>query len=448
MRDLVIVGLVAVLCLVALRRPWIGALAWAWLSLMNPHKYAWGFAVNAPLAQSVALCTLAGLLFTRNRWTPIPASPMVWFAVFTVWITVSWLMGYHVEANFDQWLRVMKINFMIFITAMLIRTQFQINVFIVVAVFSLALLGAKGGLFVFSTGGAYRVWGPPTSYINGNNEFAVALVAIIPLLRYVQLQMERGLLRHGMTGIMVLCGAASLGSQSRGALLAAGAMVFMLWWRGTRNRLSGAIVVAILAVPLVIFMPDSWTARMNTISNYEEDASAMGRIAAWTMAFHAANAHFFGLGMDATKEAWFLAYSPYGLTYGTPVAHSIYFQVLGHHGWVGLFIYMAMWASTWRACAGLRRDARSDDRLRWVGDLGGMVQVSLIGFLAGGAFLNLAYYDMSFYTLLVACLAVNWVRRRAWEEEPEPPPIGWGMWRWRPAEPGLPHRRIAEGRSA
>jgi hypothetical protein len=41
-----------------------------------------------------------------------------------------------------------------------------------VTTLSLALLGAKGGVFTLMTAGSYRVWGPPGSFIEDNNEFA------------------------------------------------------------------------------------------------------------------------------------------------------------------------------------------------------------------------------------------------------------------------------------
>ena len=42
--------------------------------------------------------------------------------------------------------------------------------------------GIKGGIFTILTGGDFRVWGPPGSFIEGNNEIALAILIVISLL--------------------------------------------------------------------------------------------------------------------------------------------------------------------------------------------------------------------------------------------------------------------------
>ena len=66
MRDLALGMVLLTLCLAALRRPWIGVMAWTWLSLMSPHAYTWRLN-SLPVAAAVAICTLIGLLFTKDR---------------------------------------------------------------------------------------------------------------------------------------------------------------------------------------------------------------------------------------------------------------------------------------------------------------------------------------------------------------------------------------------
>lgn len=71
-------------------------------------------------------------------------------------------------------------------------------------------------------------------------------------------------------------------------------------------------------------------------------------------------------------------------------AHSIYFQVLGEHGWVGLILFLGIGVATWMTARDLFRMARHSPRHGWAGHLGAMVQVSLIGYGSSGAFLSLA----------------------------------------------------------
>lgn len=424
MRDLIIVAICVFGSLVALRKPWIGVLVWTWLSLMNPHRYSWGFAYDAPLAAMSAACTLLGLMATRDRRWPISNAPTAWFVVFMVWMTISWLAGLSPKDDYEQWNKVMKIDLMILVAIALLASKEQILGFAWVAVGSLALLGAKGGLFTIMTGGSYRVWGPPGSFIGGNNEFALALAITIPLMRFLQLQLQSKWGRHAMTAGMVLCAASALGSHSRGGLLAVSAMGLLMWWRG-RNRLVGGIVIACVALLLVAFMPDQWGERMQTIETFEEDRSAMGRIAAWNLAWNASFHYPFGVGFNAARQELFLAYSDYGLEYGTPVAHSIYFQVLGHHGLGGLAIFLIMWVVTYRWAGWLRVHGAQMPETRWVSDLGAMSQVSLVGYAVGGAFLSLAYFDLPYIVMVLVVVSRAWLEKRRWQTEIYPRRAWW-----------------------
>ena len=418
MRDIVIVGIVVICALIALRRPWVGVMLCTLLSLMNPHRYAYGFALTTPLAAMAAASKLVGLLLTKDRSSPFKGTPVVWLAVFMVWMTISWLLGIDVEADYEQWNKVMKIDLMILVGMAVLHTRLHIMTLTWVCAGSLAILGMKGGIFTIATGGNYRVWGPPASFIADNNEFALSLVMTVPLLRFLQLQMPSGWRRHLMTGAMLLCAAAAIGSQSRGALLAISTMVTLLWWRG-RSRLLGGIVMVLAAITLFAFMPESWHERMSTIKTYDEDRSAMGRISAWWVAWGIGKNMPFGVGYFTFTPAHnelFERYSPFP-DY-IHAAHSIYFQVMGNHGFIGLFIFLAIFGTTYLWAGRLRRTAAGDERTQWCADLGSMVQVSLLGYAVGGAFLSLAYFDLPYNLMMLIVLAADWKRRRAWETEP------------------------------
>lgn len=422
MRDITIVAMVVVLALVALRRPWIGVLLWAWISLMNPHRYAWGFAYDFPVAAMAAAATLLGLMFCKERDNPFKGPPVAWFVVFTLWMTLSWRMGLDPAGDYEQWDKVMKINLMVIVGLVLIRSKEQIMLLMWVCALSLALLGAKGGVFTILNGGSYRVWGPPGTFIGDNNEFALALVMTIPLLRFLQLQMPMGRWRHGMTVLMVLTAAAALGSHSRGGLLAITAMTLLLWWRG-RNRLAGGVVIVAVGIALLLFMPEEWTNRMSTIDEYAEDDSALGRFSAWWVSWRVAQNYPFGIGYTLPRPELFAMYSPYPHL-GTPVAHSIYFQVMGHHGFIGLFFFLMIWISTWFMAWRIKKRAEGIPEARWCADLANMCQVSLVGYLVGGAFLSLSYFDLPYNIMSLVVMTHLWLVRQRWRQE-SPKPTRW-----------------------
>ena len=107
-------------------------------------------------------------------------------------------------------------------------------------------------------------------------------------------------------------------------------------------------------------------------------------------------------------------------------AHSIYFQVLGDHGFVGLALYLGMLATAWWYAAAVRRRARRSDHLAWMADLAGMIQVSLVAFVVAGAGLSMAYYDL-LYLLLGTVIALRqMVLQGAAQEQPRLAPVSAG----------------------
>ncbi len=428
MRDLIIVSIVALGCLYGLKRPWVGLVVWIWLSIMNPHRFAFGFAYSAPLAQMAVASVGLGLLITKDRLSsPFQGGPVTWFVMLTLWITLTWALGMDPSGDWDQWTKVMKINVMVLMALVVANSQQQIMGLMSALIGSMALLGIKGGLYTLATGGGGRVWGPPGSFIADNNEFACALVMSIPMLRFLQMQVTDRRIKHVFTGVMLLCAASAFGSQSRGALLAISAMAAFMWWKG-KAKLQIGLVLLVVGVALVAFMPDSWTNRMQTIDDYQADESALGRISAWWMAWNMVKEHPLGVGFNAVRPELFALYSPYPTM--VFAAHSIYFQVLGHHGYLGVVLFLGVWVTTWRCGSDLIKAAAKDPSLRWVGDMGAMVQVSLIAFLVGGTFLSLAYFDLPYYLMALTVATRSWVRRTKRPPEPAVPRwqalLGWG----------------------
>jgi O-antigen ligase len=99
-------------------------------------------------------------------------------------------------------------------------------------------------------------------------------------------------------------------------------------------------------------------------------------------------------------------------------AHSIYFQILGEHGYVALLLFLAVWIFTWRDATATIRAASKRDDLLWAANLCRMHQVSLVGYLVGGAFLSLANWDLPYYLIVGIVVARSIVERELANEAP------------------------------
>lgn len=440
MRDMVLLAILVGGTLWALKQPWIGAIMWTWVSLMSPHVEFGYAAASWPVASGVAGTTMLGLLLTKRKHNPL-MGPVAWTTLaFTAWICITLPFSFYFDQSVGLWERSMKIFLMLFVTAALIDDKRKLEIFIWANVFSIAWYGVKGGIFTIITAGNYRIWGPG-GFIGGNNELALALIMVIPLMRYLQLQQTNKWVKIGLTVAMGLSAVAALGTYSRGALLGVAAMGAFFWLKSDKKVMWG-VLIAIIGVGALSVMPEQWWERMNTIKTYDADDSALGRINAWWMAFNLAKDKFFGGGFMIYEKAVFAIYSPDPTR--VHAAHSIYFQVLGEHGFIGLFIWLSIGVATWMTARSLIKHARADARYAWAGTLGAMVQVSMIGYAVTGAFLSLTYFDLPYNIGFAAMLALHFVRQdiKARASAPAAAPVG------APAAPSTPPTAPVRGPAA
>lgn len=393
LRDLLLFGIFATVMPMALLHPYIGALMWVVFGLMNPHRLTFGPAYNFPFSMVIALMTFAGIMLTRDHRQVKGSVAGVVLIVFAAWMTLTTLNALTPAAAWPMWSRVMKVFVMTFVLLLLLHTKRQIDLLMAAMLFSVGFYGAKGGVFTLLTGGQGTVWGPEDSVIQTNNALGVANVMIIPLLVHYYQQTQKRWARAGLVLVILLCAASILGSYSRGAVLALAAMSAVLWARSSYKALIFAVVLAI-GVLMIPFMPERWTERMQTIQTYQTESSAMSRIYAWKTAWNIAVDRFLGGGFEYPSKEVTAKYSPGPYV---SVAHSIYFQALGEHGFVGLALFLLFWWLVWRECASVRARARDRPELGWAFSLMSMTQASLVGYAVGGAFLNLAFWDMPYY---------------------------------------------------
>jgi probable O-glycosylation ligase (exosortase A-associated) len=245
--------------------------------------------------------------------------------------------------------------------------------------------------------------------IEDNNALGLALIVVLPIINYLRVSSSRALVRWGLLATMGFALLAVLGTYSRGGLIALAATAAAYSVR-SRYGLAVVLVGALLASSLPSFLPTSWFDRMSTIQVANEDTSFQQRVSAWKTSVNIATARpLVGGGFIAVEQDWVTkAYaSPGSLEHGR-AAHSVYFEVLGETGFVGLALYLCAVAAAAVNTFLVLAAVRGQPALRWAGQLARMLQVSIVGFLTGGAALSMAYYDgvIVLFSLTAALLAV------------------------------------------
>ncbi len=396
-RDTLVAAIIFASLPVCFFRPWIGILVWSWIGYMNPHKLTWGFASNMPFAQFVAVATLCGLVFTKEKY-PLPRVREVYLLVlFSLTMFLSTMFAYYPDAAWEQFDKVWKILLMTFVTISLFQEPKKLRILVWVIALSVGFFGVKGGIFTLKTGGAHMVLGPPTTFMEGNTEIGMALNMILPLLVCLRREVVRVWARTSLAAMIGLTIVAIVGTYSRGAFLGL-LVVMMILFVKSRGKIVAAVVLAI-TIPLVgSMLPERWFNRMHTIETYENDSSAMGRVEAWKVAIAMGKDRpLLGYGFRPFNKEMF---ERYGYNGGRD-AHSIFFQVLAEHGITGLVLYAGIIISSVVSLSRLVRVSQMKPELGWVYNYVQMLQASLAGYLVCGAFLSMSYFDLFYHLLAI-----------------------------------------------
>src|SRR5262249_2859413 len=93
-------------------------------------------------------------------------------------------------------------------------------------------------------------------------------------------------------------------------------------------------------------------------------------------------------------------------------SHSIYFEVLGEQGWIGLGIFLSIFAVFFLNMRRVRGRARRREDLAWMEGLASALMQSMLIFMAGAAFSGIAHQPLHYY-LIVFAVSLSAVMARA-----------------------------------
>lgn len=237
------------------------------------------------------------------------------------------------------------------------------------------------------------------------NDMALNMVAFLPLAVVLALGKGRPLLRAAMAVGAPAIVTAIIFSKSRGGTLGLVAMIVVLLYQMRRIRPSVAVVVLGVTLATIPMLPASFTQRMSSIFNPEEDptGSREARKRLLREAYHAYLEHPV-LGLGAGQ---FHNYNPSGRQETWREAHNAWLQVASELGTGGFLIFVVIvgsgFAAGVQAVKALRRARlRYGRRSREPSELrarraplelySAAVLASLTGWVVAAMFASVAYY--------------------------------------------------------
>ena len=417
MRDLVFVLAFLFILYATFKRPFIGAAMWLWVAMHFPNGWVYGFAGDFRYNLIIVLSALFSYFIWKHKPKIKPDGLNFLIGLFLIWATVTSAFTISIpEIVWSEWVKFLKITLLYFFTVAVLRSKLHVDLIIWALALSIGFYGCLEGIKYLASGGGHRIAGLSGHVLGDRNELALAFNMMLPLLAYLSGITKNKWIKLALAGAVVLNIIAILGTYSRGGLIALFIVGGYFWWQSKRRFLYAFLAILVLSVS-VEFLPSSWHERMDTIENADKDLSFLGRVLAWKHAvlvandniitgggFKASQVSYIWRSYDAAGNFNFIIETGHLSHIGFKAAHSIYFQVLGEHGYIGLLIFLGILLTAFRKANAIIKRAKETNQDKETVTLCRLLKVSLLAYCAGGAGVSLAYFDM-----LYALLAIMYV---------------------------------------
>jgi O-antigen ligase len=224
-------------------------------------------------------------------------------------------------------------------------------------------------------------------------------------------------LRIGFALYAVLAIMCVVGTSARTGVMALGTLLVF----GIKGIFRKAVVI-LCAVGIYVFaqpyLPGKAIERYATIGTYQEDASATIRLAVWQWAISYAEQHPFGggFGIFNTSSIEYRTDGPDSEVTRTfsqgRAPHSVYFEVLGEHGYPGIILYLAlMLSSLWGALRIRGLDAGGTEP-QWHAKFAQTLFICMAIFAVGASFVGIAFQPLLYVFLGFYGSVYRWAHAR------------------------------------
>lgn len=390
------------------------ALGFVWVDIVKPQQLAYGIITGMPLSFMAAIATLGMYILKDRKHVPRFTPILALIALLLVWATLTTYMSHFPTQAWAKWDWASKVLLFALIIPYVFRSRIQIEAFILVFVFAAATIFFSAGVKSMMGGGGYGVlsiMGSGNTGLAESSTLALVCVMLIPvilfLMRHTVLLPRNLVVQLFFIGLIVTALAAVVGTSARTGVIAVIVLCAISIFKSRRRLLwIGCVAIAAIVLMNIDLANTPWGARMSTIETYDADSSALGRIKVWEWTVEFIGSHPLGGGFDSylhnridgVLNDGTIRYIPEGYI-GGKAFHSIYFEMLGEQGIPGFIIYYLLIILALLKLHSLKRKWRNHAGMAWLSDLADAMISAIIVFLAGGAFIGVAYQPVIFYLL-------------------------------------------------
>lgn len=443
MRDLIFVGYLAAIMLLAFKRPFLFTLIYAYIDIVSPQRLSYLLLNSIPLSLVMFVLAFLGFLVSDDKKNVRIAPRWVLLLVLLAYCGYTTTVAAEPVAALEKWSWVWKALVFAAFLPLTLHTKLRIEALVLTMVVCASALIVTGGIKTAAGGGGY---GSLVILIDDNSGLfegsiiSCVAITIIPLILW--------LAKHGTifkpdwrvriyaVALIFACLLIPVGTQARTGIVCI-AVLGILLLRYGRYRMLYLGAVAIIGLAAIPFLPSSFTQRADTMKDYKADESASTRIAVWAWTWEYVKEHPMGGGFEVYRQnriRYDMAQKentgelpPVDMPAVKEVVdqgrafHSSYFEMLGEQGFPGLIIWLIIHlGGVWRMEV-IQRLYRKRDRPDegWVAPLATALQNAQIIYLVGSLFVGIAFQAYFFMlTALQIGLDTYLARRRkeaAWK---------------------------------
>lgn len=408
MVDIFILFVFLFFALFGLTRPHIAFCGYIWVDIFNPQKISFGFLSTLPMSLTMGVICFFCLLFNMKKIEKPSNFKIIGVLVlFAAWITITTVFSYFPFWAWFKWDVAIKTMLMTILFCFVINKKEQLELCFATFALSASYFIVTSGAKTILGGGGYGnnlITAAGNSGISESSTLAMVAVMLIPMVLFFKRNtllfssLRDNRLIWFIPIIFII--ACVIGTQARTGLVAF--VIFVLLKVATSgNKFRNITLLSLLAVLAFSFVvSDDWKQRMGTINNASADASASGRMLVWEWTFDFAKSHPVGGGFNAylANGGLWQAYADVPIEGEKPKAfHSIYFEVLGEHGFMGLFLFLTFILLAWLSNRQVIKDSMNSDKDQWLNECGTMLNHSIIIFCISGLFIGVAFQPFIYY---------------------------------------------------
>lgn len=400
--------------------PFALSLGYVWVDMFSPQNVSYVILNQVPVALIMGGSAVGAYFLLDRRSPPRLNTITVCHILLAIWVTMTLLWSVTPAFAAEKWDWAFKTLVFAAFIPFVIRSRVQIDAFIQVFVLSLAANLLPYGAKIFLSGGGYGrelgLAGGNTGLGEGATLAAVAVMTIplaLFLRKHTLLMPKNHLFRLAYIGIALVSLFTTVGTFQRTGLVGLVVLGVAMIAKSKNKFLVGA-VVAVAALAIGYFASAAWESRISTIGNYQQDGSAMTRILVWKWTLNYVMDHPLGGGFNM----YVINHIEHGPTESNPEGsvefarafHSIYFEMLGEHGWIGLGLFLTMLIAGLVMLNHAAKRVRGMPEHEWCRDLAAALQVSLVVLMCCGAFIGIAFQPMIHYLLAMAVAVSSYAR--------------------------------------